>query len=151
MLEERADTGCKATARGESSCSALRGNQAIGRGAFFGICERARSLQLYFRARGANRLLAFAPSPTGTFCLAAAGSFRSAAVKGFIWADRNLCPAPLPPGGEARGFIPAPAPAPGVTLPRAHSGSTSRLRAVIAAHEAACETVSVDTIIVKYE
>lgn len=149
MLEERADTGCKATARGESSCSDLRGNLEIGQGAFFGICERAHSLQLYFRAGGANRLLTFAPSPTGTFCLAAAGSFRSVAVKGFIWADRKLCTAPLPPGGEARGFIPAPAPAPRVTLPRPHSGSASPLRAVIAAHEAACETVSVNTVTVK--
>lgn len=106
---------------------------------FLGICERARSLQLYFRAGGANRLLTFAPCPTGAFCLAAAGSLRSAAVKGFIWADRNSCPAPLPPGGEARGFIPAPAPTParGVILPGAHSGSASPLRAVTAAHGAA--------------
>lgn len=98
-------------------------------------------------------MLTFVPSPAGTFCLSAAGSFPSAAVKGFIRDDRKLCPAPPPAGGEARGSIPVPipVPVPGVTLPRAHSGSASPLRAVIAAHEAACEPVSVNTIIVKYE
>lgn len=82
---------------------------------FFCICKRARSLKLYFRVGAVSRLLTFAPSPTRTFCLAAVGSLRSVAVKGFIWAERNLRLSPLPPGG-ARGFIPAP----GVTLPSAH-------------------------------
>lgn len=143
VLEARADTGCKAAARGESHCRALREKQAIGRGAFFGICEGSRSLPLYFRAGGANRLLTFAPGPTRSFLLAAANSLPFSCRGKFLLSRPKFLLGPAAAGRRRPGFHPGPGTA--VTLPRPRSGSASPLRT------AACETVSVSTIFGKHE
>lgn len=101
------------------------------------MCKRARSLQLYFRARS-NRLVTFAPCPTGTFC----GVSPCSRSQRLFWAAPNLRPAPPCPAQEPR-VHPGPGQGSGVTDPRTPSAEVWPLREVAAEHQAACGTGSV--------